>query len=106
LCRHKGLTIAPSASKEELMYALVFGTDDLPLELRFNQFDEWRHALAGFVLSRWRQLQNQLTCPLKNKDPLACFSCLDSQVATCIVSNPANEHEIERFKHAPNDGNS
>jgi hypothetical protein len=80
------------------MFMHMFGTEELdPASLR-NQFDEWRHALAGFVLDHWVNLQNQVTCPLQSKDPLACFGCLDTQVVTCIVSNPANEHIIERYR--------
>ena len=97
LCRALGLNVPPSASREELMYMHMFGTDNIDPALLRNQFDEWRHALAAFVLDNWTRLQNQITCPLRSKDRLACFGCLDTQVVKCIVSNPSNEFLIERY---------
>ena len=75
----------------------LFGTGEFDPALLRNQFDEWRHALAGFVLGNWTRLQNQVTCPLRSQDPMSCFGCLDTQVVACIVSNASNEFLIERY---------
>jgi hypothetical protein len=93
LCRSLGLPLSPSANREQLMQAHMTGVFGSP-----NPIDEWRNGLAGFVLDHWKVLQNQVTCPLQSQDPNSCFGCLDTQVITCIVSNPSNEHEIERYK--------
>jgi hypothetical protein len=82
--------------RDVLMALLV---SDLPNPIDYgNAIDSWRHGLAGFVLDHWKRLQNQVTCPLKSADPMACFGCLDIQVITCIVKNPSNEQLIRRYK--------
>lgn len=98
LCRGRGLVVPPDAGNAEMMYMHMFGTDEFDKATLVNQFDEWRHALAGFVIDHWSRLQNQVTCPLRSQDPMSCFGCLDTQVVACIVSNPSNEHIIERYR--------
>lgn len=98
LCRARGLKIPPNATREELMVLHFYGTNDFNPASLHNEFDSWRHGLAGFVLDHWTRLQNQVTCPLRSKDPLSCFGCLDTQVVTCIIGNPSNELNIERYK--------
>jgi hypothetical protein len=97
LCKDLGLTVPPHASREELMYMHLCGTSELEPGMLSNIFDEWRRALAAFVLEHWSRLQNQITCPLQSKDPMSCFGCLDTQVVACIVANPSNEFQIERY---------
>lgn len=92
LCRARGLSVLPSMSREVLSDLLL--GEALPTEL-FHSFDSWRHGLAGFVLSHWHVLQNQVSCPLKSKDPMSCFGCLDTRVVSCVVGNPKNEHLIQ-----------
>jgi len=91
MCRELGLPAIPSMTREQLAALML---DETPTE-EPNVFDSWRHGLAGFVLSHWAVLQNQVSCPLKSQNPLACFTCLDTQVVSCVVGNPKNEHLIQ-----------
>lgn len=92
LCRRLKLNVHPMMPREQLAQVLLgeitFSDIDHP-------FDFWRHGLAGFVLSHWQKLQNQVSCPLKSQDPLSCFGCLDTQVVSCVVSSPKNEPLIQ-----------
>lgn len=95
LGRRAGLLVTPSMSREELIAEF---TRDTPMPLGItNPMDSWRNGLAGFVMDYWSKLQNQVTCPLKSKDPKSCFGCLDMQVITCITNNPSNEEVIRRY---------
>lgn len=92
MCRELDLPAIPSMTRDQLA-ALM--TEEIPTGIPPNVFDTWRHGLAGFVLSHWAVLQNQVSCPLKTQDPRACFTCLDTQVVSCVVNNPKNEHLIQ-----------
>lgn len=92
LCRQLGLPALPSMTREELA-TLMLG--DTPAQTYPHPFDAWRNGLAGFVLSHWHVLQNQVSCPLRSQDPRSCFGCLDMQVVSCVVGNPKNEHLIK-----------
>lgn len=92
ICRRLGLPATPAMSREQLGELLV---GELPAYVLAHPFDSWRHGLAGFVLSHWHVLQNQISCPLKSRDPMSCFGCLDTQVVSCVVTNPKNEHLIQ-----------
>lgn len=91
-CRRLNLPAVPSMSREQLIALLI---EEAPLEQPPHVFDSWRHGLAKFVLDHWAVLQNQVSCPLKSQDPLACFGCLDTRVVSCVVGNPKNEHLIQ-----------
>lgn len=91
LCRRLGMPAVPSMSREQLG-ELILG--EVPQTVQPHSFDSWRHGLAGFVLDHWQTLQNQVSCPLKSQDPMSCFGCLDTQVVSCVVGNPKNEHLI------------
>lgn len=92
LCVQRGLTPPPYAPKDQLIACLL--GDEEPPEDWENPVDSWRHALMGFLLDHWEVVRSQLDCPAKSGDPLACFQCADTQVISCIVSNPGNEHLI------------
>ncbi len=92
LCRMRNLPALPSMSREQLAELMFSETQP---EVLPHSIDSWRHGLAGFVLSHWHVLQNQISCPLKSKDPMSCFGCLDTQVVSCVVGNPKNEHLIQ-----------
>jgi len=94
LCRKLNLPALPSMTREQLAHLMV-GEES---EAVPNVFDSWRHGLAGFVLQHWTVLQNQVSCPLRSQDPQACFGCLDTQVVSCVVGNPKNEHLILRHR--------
>jgi hypothetical protein len=66
-----------------------------PIEEPDHPVHALRHGIMSFLLEHWRQLETQITCPAKSKDPRSCFGCIDTQVVTCLVQNPENEHRIE-----------
>jgi hypothetical protein len=92
LCRRLSLPALPNMPREQLTDLLL---GEVQQNIPAHPFDSWRHGLAGFVLSHWQVLQNQVSCPLKSKDPLSCFGCLDTQVVSCVIRNPKNEHLIQ-----------
>ena len=98
LCVAAGLVVSPAFSKEELAKQLL-GVSEDAVE---NPLDPWRHALAGFVLKHWQELQNQVTCPLQSKDPLSCFGCLDAQVVSCLNVNKSHLSLIQLHKKTRN----
>lgn len=101
LCRRLNLPAHPAMTRAQLA-AVLMGEElsgipeysSVVNEATPHPFDPWRHGLAGFVLGHWHVLQNQVSCPLKSKDPRSCFGCLDTQVVSCLVGNPKNEHLI------------
>lgn len=95
LCRRISLAVLPAMNREELIKVLA---GEIEFHAEQHPFDSWRHGLASFVLSHWQVLQNQISCPLKSKDPRSCFGCLDTQVVSCVVGNPKNEHLIQVHK--------
>jgi len=92
MCRELNLPAIPSMTREQLAALMI---EEVPADVPPNAFDSWRHGLAGFVLSHWAVLQNQVSCPLRTQDPRACFTCLDTQVVSCVVGNPKNAHLIQ-----------
>jgi len=52
-----------------------------------SSLDKWRQNLMSFLLDHWAALSTQLTCPAKTGDPAACFGCIDTQVAYCLMDN-------------------
>lgn len=91
LCLKAEIQASASMSREELI-ARLLGALDSDAQ---NVMDSWRHGLAGFVLEHWTVLQNQIRCPLRSKDPRACFGCLDSQVIACLNDNEKHLHQIQ-----------
>ena len=74
---HRGLP-------REVLIAVIKGEEvDLPP----RQIDVWRHSIYTFVDMHWQQLSPLLSCPMKTRQPHACFHCPDMQVAECVVLN-------------------
>ena len=101
LCQRAGLRPLPQYSRFQLMLLLI----EEESEEGEHVIDSWRHGLYGFVSDHWKELQNQISCPLKSKDPKhtepvkgACFGCLDIQVVACVVTNPTNESQIRKYR--------
>jgi hypothetical protein len=95
LCRKAHIPVVPGTPKEVMIALLLGEKEPDPITEGTHPIDSWRHGLAGFVLDHWSVLEPQITCPIKSKDPRACFGCLDTQVVTCVVQNPNNEQLIE-----------
>lgn len=92
LCRDAGIPVHPGATKDTMIGLLTGELDPGEVE---HPIDSWREGLTGFVFEYWKRLEPQLTCPIKSKDPTSCWGCLDTQVMTCVVQNPTNEHRIQ-----------
>lgn len=96
LCQKIGINVTPDMTIEQMAVLLVNEEPD-PTDVR-HPIHSWRHGLAGFVLDHWKRLQSQIVCPLRSKDPMACFGCPDTQVVTCLIMNPSNEKHIDRYR--------
>lgn len=109
ICRDAKLPVSHSTNREDMIAMLegvleAFkgrtinvvcgekGVVEVPIDAPLNS---WRLGIMGFLLERWASLRNQLTCPAKSGDPLACFQCLDQRVVACLVENKQYEHLIE-----------
>ena len=92
VCRRMGMKVSPSEPKENLIDYLV-GNREPPNSP--NVVDTWRHGIMGFLLDHWQTVRSQLSCPAKSGEPDACFGCTDSQVISCVASNPENEDLIQ-----------
>lgn len=68
----------------EVLISIVQGESH---ELRPRQMDLWRDAIFAFVDTHWTQLSPLLSCPMKARQPHACFQCTDVQVSECVVQN-------------------
>lgn len=90
-CRQAGLSVHPAMTKEMLI-AILGGEQEPPVFE--HPLDPWRRGIMGFLIEHWKQVETQLTCPAKSKDPNACFGCVDAQVTSCLVTNESNLHLI------------
>jgi len=115
-CKKAGMAVRPGTKKEELILYLLGEEKPLPIE---NEVDSWRIGLIGFLLDYWSMVRAQISCPAKilaeelDKDrprpdwesrvsdyrnPKACFTCLDTQVLSCIIDNETNRSLIQLKK--------
>ena len=96
-CRSAGVVCLPNEPRQKLIDYLEGDASPGPV---VQEFDRWRHGIMGFVLEYWVKLESQLSCPAKSRNPLACFTCIDTQVVFCIVE--AKDHEQLIRIHLPN----
>lgn len=61
--------------------------NEYPGTLPTRHIDRWRETIFRFVDAHWKQCSPLLTCPMKSREPFACFRCLDAQVAECVLTN-------------------
>ena len=97
-CVRAELLVRPDESREAMISYLEGLDEPPPLPEADHSLHAWRHGIMGFLLDYWKQVETQITCPAKSKDPRSCFGCLDTQVITCIVQNPENERLIALHK--------
>jgi hypothetical protein len=74
---HRGLP-------REVLAQIVMGEE---LDLPSRQVDAYRDAIFQFCDSNWKQLEPLLSCPMKTREPRACYTCTDIQVAECTLQN-------------------
>lgn len=91
-CRRVGLNVLPTDTREDLIRYLE-GVAEPPSN-RVHDVDRWRDAIMKFVLD-YPEIHSQLSCPARTLNPKACFTCLDTQVLTCLVNNSENETLIQ-----------
>jgi hypothetical protein len=72
-----------SLGREALINIIVGTTVELP----DRRIDVWRRTIYAFVDAHWRQVEPLLSCPMKSRQPHACFQCPDVQVAECVLVN-------------------
>lgn len=95
-CIEAGLPVSPKMNRYELI-RLIAGVTE-PDERAHNKLNELRDALMQFIIAHWKALQAQLTCPAKDKDPKACYQCLDAQISHCIATNAGYKAKIESHR--------
>lgn len=101
ICARLGLKVSPATPSSRLINYLL-GNEEVP-EGSTNNIDAWRQALMDFLADHWQVLRAQISCPAKNLkneelqpgEKRACFNCVDVQVISCLVQNPANEELIQ-----------
>lgn len=89
--RAAGLVVLPSESRQNLIAYIIGELEPPNVE---HNLDMWRNGIMGFLIDHWKQVETQLTCPAKSKDPRACFGCVDTQVVSCLVNNAGDLHQI------------
>lgn len=50
--------------------------------------DKYRLRIMRYMNENWERVEPLLRCPARSRDPHACFSCPDIQVAECSINNP------------------
>lgn len=116
-CRKAGLVVQPGTPKKELIAYLLGDEEPAP---RVHEMDSNRMGLIGFLLDYWSVVRAQISCPAKaletevdadfhplpdwetrvsnTRKPIACFSCVDTQVLSCLVQNETNRNLIQLKK--------
>jgi hypothetical protein len=89
--RAAGFVVLPSEPRANLIAYLLGEKEPPPIE---HNIDMWRNGIMQFLIDHWKQVETQLTCPAKSKDPRACFGCVDTQVVSCLVNNEGDLHKI------------
>ena len=79
--------IQPEAHRHlprELLELIAMGED---VELPERTVNKTRLKIMTYINENYSQVEYQISCPAKSRDPHACFTCTDLQVACCTVSN-------------------
>lgn len=102
LCRLAQIPVVPGLPRGTYINFLM-GLEESPNWTEADHpIDSWRHGIINFVFEHWDRLEPQLTCPLRTKDPRACFGCIDIQAITCVTRVPQYENAIRG--HRPKRG--
>lgn len=90
-CRKAGMNVLPSETREN-MIAFLEGTKEF--QETYNSIDDWRDAIMKVLLSHWKVVASQLTCPAKSGDPKACYQCVDAQAISCVVTQSEPDQKL------------
>lgn len=75
---HRGM------GRSALLTVINEGKSNLPV----YRVDKYRLRIMEYLDSNWERVEPLLNCPARSRDPHACFSCTDIQVAECSLNNP------------------
>lgn len=67
-----------------LLERIALGED---VELPQYAINKTRLKIMSYINENYSQVEYQINCPARSRDPYACFSCSDLQVACCTLSN-------------------
>jgi hypothetical protein len=70
--------------------------EEVGYELPKRGVDQAREDLFEMVNQFWSQVESLLSCPMKTRNPRACFSCTDIQVAECSLLNKKLIESIQK----------
>jgi hypothetical protein len=84
---HRGLS-------RELLISIIENHDN-EVELPQRTINKKRLRIMRYVNDNWGQVEYQVSCPAKTRDPHACFVCTDVQTAECVLQNR------KRFEEGP-----
>lgn len=75
---HRGM------ERSELIRLITKGSDE---PLPTYRPDKYRLRIMEYLNDNWQRVEPLIRCPARSRDPRACFSCTDIQVAECSLSN-------------------
>jgi len=61
--------------------------DEEVYDLPPREVDDARDDIFQMVDRYWSQVESLISCPMKTRQPRACYGCLDIQVAECSLLN-------------------
>lgn len=96
ICRKAGIPVHPTASVEKMVDCLL--GIDVP-DARSHAIDEIRYAQMDFLREHRSTLGLQIRCPAQSMERTACFSCVDTQVLSCLLSSG---HQDAILRHRKN----
>lgn len=67
-----------------LLERIALGED---VELPQYAINKTRLKIMSYINENFSQVEYQISCPARSRSPFACFSCSDTQVACCTLSN-------------------
>ena len=66
---------------------LLLSEDNVDVSFPPRGVDLARTAIFEMVDRYWKQVKSLIPCPMRSRQPRACFSCTDLQVAECSLLN-------------------
>ena len=75
---------AHRALPRELLEQISLGKE---VELPARAVNKMRLKIMTYINENFSQIEYQVNCPAKSRDPYACFTCSDLQVASCTFEN-------------------
>jgi hypothetical protein len=96
LARMVNPNVHRGVAREDLI-ALI--EEEIECDLPERNVDLARKNLFTMVDKFWSQVESLLSCPLKTRNPRACFGCTDIQVAECSLLNKKLIESVKEDSH-------